>query len=217
MRKLLVGLAFILCSAFVFGDTIGPSTGCADSVCLGASYTLNVVNYSGNQLTVDYIIDGSKFTNGTGSVITGNTDGIFSLALNFSVPVTGVSLLSAPGGINDWQAQTGGENSSGCDGNGTPFGCAQVTSLGNMPVVGSAESAPYIWEFLLTTDGSALGAEHVKADFYSYAGSFINQISLDVPSGGGGGGGQVPEPSSLIMLGTGLLIGGSLLRRRFAL
>lgn len=143
---------------FAFGDTIGPSTGCADSVCLGASYTLNVINYTGNQLTVDYIIDGTKFTNGTGTIITGNTDGIFALALNFSVPVTGVSLLSAPGGTGDWKAQTGGQNSSGCDGSGNPFGCAQVTSLGNMPVVGSAETMPYTWRFLLTTDGSALGA-----------------------------------------------------------
>lgn len=217
MKTLFAALAIVVCSSFAFADTIGPSTGCADSTCLGASYTLNVINYTGNQLTVDYIIDGTKFTNGTGTIVTGHTDGIFALALNFSVPVTGVSLLSAPGGIADWNAQTGGQNSSGCDGSGNPFGCAQVTSLGNMPVVGSAETMPYTWRFLLTTDGSALSDEHVKADFYSYAGSFVNQISLDVPKGGGGGGGSVPEPSTLMMLGTGLLIGGSLLRRKLAL
>jgi hypothetical protein len=212
MKTLLAAVAIIICSTFAFGDTIGPSTGCADSVCLGASYTLNVISYTGNQLKVDYIIDGTTFTNGTGSVITGHTDGIYSLALNFSVPVTGVSLLSAPGGIGDWNAQTGGQDSGGCNGNGTPFGCAQVTSLGFMPVVGALESGPYLWEFLLTTNGAPLGDEHVKADFYSYTGSFVNQISLDVPSGGGGG--NVPEPRSLVMFGTGLLVAGGLLRRR---
>jgi hypothetical protein len=216
MKTLLAALAIVVCSSFAFADTIGPSTGCADSTCLGTSYTLNVINYTGNQLTVDYIIDGTKFTNGTGTIVSGHTDGIFSLALNFSIPVSAVSLLSAPGGTSDWKAQTGGEDSSGCNGKGTPFGCAQVTSLGDMPVVGSMETMPYTWRFLLTTDGSALSDEHVKADFYSYAGSFVNQISLDVPSGGGGGG-SVPEPSTLMMFGAGLLIGGGLLRRKFAL
>src|SRR5215469_6423373 len=87
MKTFLATLAIVVCSTFALGDTIGPP-GCADSVCLGASYTLNVINYTGNQLTVDYIIDGSKFTNGTGTIVTGHTDGIFSLSLNFSVPVT---------------------------------------------------------------------------------------------------------------------------------
>src|SRR5690348_2482564 len=113
MKMWFAGLALILCSACAFGDTIGPSTGCANSVCLGASYTLHVLSYSGNQLTVDYVIDGRGFTNGTGSVITGKTAGVYSLALNLSVPVTAATLLSAPGGVSDWGAQTGGENSSG--------------------------------------------------------------------------------------------------------
>ena len=91
MKTLFAALALLICSSFAFGDTIGPATGCADSACLGASYTLNVINYSGNQLTVDYIIDATKFTNGTGTVLSGHTDGIFALALNFSIPVSGVS------------------------------------------------------------------------------------------------------------------------------
>ena len=76
------------------------------------------------------------------------------------------------------------------------------------------ETMPYTWRFLLTTDGSALSDEHVKADFYSYAGSFVNQISLDVP--GGGGGGKIPEPRALVLFGTGLLIAGTMLRRQLA-
>ena len=206
MRMLFVALVILFCSTFALGNSIGAGTQCPDSVCLGATYTINLDNYVGNQLTVDYIIDGRTFTNGTGSVITGHTDGIYSLSLNFSIPITDVKLLSAPGGVNNWAPQTGGQNSSGCTGNGTPYGCAQVTSLANMPVVGAAETMPYVWRFLLTTDGSLLGDQSVKVDFYNYSGDYVNQISLH----------PVPEASSLLMLGAGLIIGGALIRRRIA-
>ena len=211
ITTLFAALAIIVCSTFAFADPVsfGSISGCPDSVCLGASYTFNIVSYTGNQLKVDYIIDGRTFTNGTGfgNIIGGKTDGIFALSLNFSIPITAVSLLQAPGGINNWSPQTGGQNSGGCNGQGAPYGCAQVTSLGLMPVVGSMETDPYVWEFLLTTNGAALGSASAKADFYSYSsGRFVNQISLSAP--------RIPEPRSLMLLGTGLLIVGTLLRRR---
>src|SRR5262249_49465285 len=59
MKTLFAVLAIFISPTLAFGDTIGPSTGCANSACLGNNYTLT--KYSGEQLSIHYIIDSKGF------------------------------------------------------------------------------------------------------------------------------------------------------------
>src|SRR5215475_9343672 len=59
MKTLFAVLAIFISPTLAFGDTIGPSTGCANSACLGNNYTLT--RYSGDQLSIHYIIDSKGF------------------------------------------------------------------------------------------------------------------------------------------------------------
>jgi hypothetical protein len=201
MKTLFAVLAIFICPTFAVGDTIGPSTGSANSSTLGRIYSANLINYSGNPLDADFIVDSAELSARTEDFTMGPADGVQSLALNLSIPITDIE--SALDAINHWSASS--------------FG-----------------SAPRIWQDLLTTNQSSIGENQVHlSGLASYATndlstnnrSFAEQVSLNESNGNDDDQGEdrnhtgsrkIPEPGSLILIGTGLLISGGLLRKLVA-
>ena len=143
---LLLGLALLTPAR---ANTIGPNCGS----CNGSIYTLNYYQ-SANQInttnyTLQLLVDASGFQNG-------NTTAYLA-AIAPNVPGwSNAMLIAAPGGTGDWSAtQSGGLNSSGCDGSGAPFFCNSALSTGSFNQADPAASAS--WEFLWTlTDATPL-------------------------------------------------------------
>ena len=206
---LLGGLALV---APASADPIGgPSNlNCANDSCQGATYTLE---FSGLpiSMTVDtktyqvtYTIDTSTYTGGGTKLDT--------VALKISTDLTSVSLVSAPGGIGNWNLEMGGLNNDGCSGSGAGFECAMATSLGNAPAVGGTLS----WVFNLEVPNSATlldgpSESSIKARFVDANGDKIGalmseNITLQVCEGAACRPPQnIPEPATLLLLGSGLV------------
>lgn len=191
-------------AAIVQADTIGgPGSTC----CEGAAYTLT---YSGSpisstlttqtfQITLDV---NDAFYSGGGSFLD-------AVAIKVAAPahLHSASLVSAP---SDFPSLSGiGLDASGCAANGSGFVCTRAND-GGAPVSGS----PYDFVFDITVDNGALltgtNAASIKALYVNSdgkkVGALLSQdITLQIAS--------APEPSSALMLGSGLF-GALLLLRR---
>jgi hypothetical protein len=202
---------------------------------LGASSTahatsLGTTTFDGDVFTLTYVpatdtidADGDAYlftltvntTNGT----LANSDYFKSVTINPGGQADAGNLVSttAPG---TWTFTLGGQNSSGCDGNGAG-GCAGWTS-GTKAV---EDGSTYVWTFLLDNPTIDPSGAHVKATWFNSDNHFATQMSNDLTSGGdggsggsGGSGGQggsaVPEPASMFLLGTGLCAAAMRFRRK---
>lgn len=210
MRKPLVALACSIALALgasgAFGDSIGPD--CGSGNCLGNVYTLTYGQTSTQKGTDNYTItltiNSSAFVDGTNS----------GYLMAVSPNITGWSnatLTSAPGGTADWSAvMAGGLNSSGCDGHGTPFFCNGAMSQGAFNEVGSATLLVFVWTLTDASLPTGTDAANIKALFENSAGKNLGitsaNITLQLSA--------VPEPSSLFLLGSGLVAVFGFLKRR---
>ena len=205
MKALFAVLAIFISPALAFGDTIGPSTGCANSACLGNNYTLS--RYSGDQLSIHYIIDSKGFR---------NTDVEYTDSIDNDVGTDGIYPHRSSGAVH----KSHKEKSKGCKGKRARFGCTQVPALRDTPL-GTLASETDVWKFLLTTDGLDIREDmdgidgHGKRDSQDDWGNFENDNPGHSPKGADGslGATAVPESSSLLMLATGPLIVGGMLRK----
>jgi hypothetical protein len=193
--------AIALCALVAFLLTLGASRAAADSItdASGDVYTLtsSFVPESGNTYGVTFTVDTTGYTGAAGFL-----DG---WSLQFT-GATSVTIVSASNG--SWSNPvTGPVSANGCQNNPGNLWCSEAVS--GLPLPGGV----YTWLLDVTMpDGTSLGPDsHVQALYGSCAdisdgcSNSHNLISADI---------TVPEPGSLMLLGTGLLTMVGLLRRK---
>jgi PEP-CTERM motif len=188
-------LAFVLgLTAVAHADTYTFT----DSI--GAKYALDETNLGGGDWDIFLTIDAS------GPL----SDGVTKLG-DVAIKVSSGGTASDPtvtSGYTLTGSEAGGLNNGGCDGSGSGFFCFE----GSAPAGSTGDV--YTFEFLLT-GVSALDTTNgtIKDLFYNSDGVKEEQLSQDGITIGVHS--PVPEPSSLMLLGTGALGLAGVVRRRF--
>ena len=197
---------FSLVAIFVMGaaltmkaDTIGPGASC--SSCMGSSYTLTYSSLGSNQYDVLLSIDTSGFTGPAGSFLNSVA---FKLTPQ-SNDITSILTVQQPATFGAIAAS--GLNASGCAGGSGGYYCTE--SSGNGVAVGGV----YNFEYKITTTDLMLGsgADSVKALYVNSNGQqdgITSEAITLTPVA------PTPEPSSMVLLATGLLSAAGAVRRR---
>jgi hypothetical protein len=217
---LVFGALGLVCSPS-FADTIGP-TNC--DTCLGNSYTLNIANEVVGSTTTSFdlflTINSSGF-NGFGAGNVGDVLGVAAKVTSNTSDIVSANLLAAPGGTGDWLQFIGGLNAGTCSSGSQGFICAQAS----FPNETDADTGgTLIWEWSVTVNNgtlltSTLGSS-VKAQFGCEDGTAENCTPQPLTSEnitlqpGSPTPPPVPEPASMLLMGSGLVGLGGMLRRK---
>ncbi len=220
MIKKILSLSCLFLLGFVASakaDTVTDSA-------LNVNYTVesSFAPVSGNTYDVFLTIDPTSFSQGAGFLTA------FTLQFKTGSDIsTAVTLISAFGGVADWSVDMpGGLNSGGCDTSGKSSGDVCFQNLGSAGT-SVPSSGAYDFELAVTMPGTdaLTAASDIKAAFNTKQDNSGKNLGLtsmgitiqqgtsfvgttSVPS--------VPEPSTLMLLGTGALGIAGIIKRRLA-
>lgn len=211
MKKMLIKGITLGIAVFVLGIIVRSGPAYADPIgglnsncgsCQGSIYTLS---YDGTALPdadplhetfrITLTIDTNGYTGGGGF--------IDAAAIKVSSSVFNSSLFDAPGGTGNWNLVPGGIDAGGCSGTGGGFDCADWVAVGAGIPIGF-NGGILSWTFnqtinngILFTDPltSSIKARYVNSNGRKVGALVSENITLQ----------QVPEPSTLHLLGSGLL------------
>lgn len=201
-----VSLLALACFAQAAKADIAFSCLADSSNCHGNGYAVWLVNQTGNTYVLQYdILVTADYTGQP-------TDVVHAVALkDFAPSFTNFSLLKAPDGVNNWNLVSGELNAKGCAVHTDPalFRLCVEAKAPSYPGAALSQLGVLSWQFQFD---SALGLNdtaHIKYLYEDVTGKKVGSLgSWDIPIQ------QVPEPASVLGLGTLLLLLGSRLKRK---